>query len=106
MVEVASGTGAGVEFDSEAASADSVTMRVGAPLVKGIGDAAWDVSDDSSCAGCVLSVNFESCSDGRRRMITLAGFLTLSDLLVEVDGDRVPAIVVDMRSLRVVKEMG
>lgn len=99
MVDVASVTGAGVEFDSDAASADSVSMRAGAPLVKGAGDAASDVFDDCSCDGCVFSANFESWLDGRRRMTILDGFFILSDLLVETDGDRVPAMGVDIRVL-------
>src|ERR1700755_3454557 len=86
VVELASGTGTGVELDSDAASADSVILSVGAPSVRGAGDVACGVFDDSSGFGCVFSSNFASSSGVSWRMTTLEGFLTLSDLLAEVDG--------------------
>lgn len=62
VVAVASGAGTGVELDSDAASAESVTLSVGAPLATGAGDGASDVFDDSSCFGVVFSSNRASNS--------------------------------------------
>ena len=90
------GTGAGVELDSDGASADSVTFSAGAPLVAGGGEGASEVCDDSSCIGCGFSSNCASRSGGSRRRTTFDGFLILSDLLVDVDGDLVSAMAFDM----------
>lgn len=99
------GAGAGVELGSEGASADSVTFSVGAPLVAGGGEGASEVCDDSSCLGCGFSSNCASRSGGSRSTTTLAGFLVLSDLLMDVDGDVVSAIVLDMVVWVVVDEV-
>ena len=106
MLFALSAVGIGVELDSEGASADSVTVSVGAPLTTGAGEGASDAVDDSSCFGSGFSSNCASRSDGSRRIIILDGFLILSDLLVGVDGDLVLVIVFDMIVSSVVDEVG
>jgi hypothetical protein len=107
-VVAASDAGTGVELDSEAASVDSVTLRMGAPFMTGAGDGTSDVFDgSSSCGGgcdcgCGFSSNCASSSDESRRTTGFDGFFILSDLLVEVEGDRVPAMVLDMAVVMVV----
>jgi hypothetical protein len=93
----ASEAGTGVELDSEAASAESVTLRVGTPLLVGMGvlaaggeGAASEVCDDSSCFGDGLSSNLVNSSGRKRKMMGFDGFLDLSGLaLLEIEGDRV-----------------
>ena len=99
------GRGAGVELGSDGASTDSATFSAGAPLVAGGSDGASEVCDESSCVGCGFSSNCASRSGGSRRTTTLDGFLILSDLLVEVDGVLVSAMVFDMVVLLVVDEV-
>ncbi len=61
--------------------------------------------EDSSWVGCGSSSNCASRSGGSRRTTTLDGFLVLSDLLTDTDGDRVPATVFDMVLLSFVGEV-
>lgn len=100
------GNGAGVELGSDGASADSATFSAGAPLLMGGGEGASEVCDESSCVGCGFSSNCASRSGGSRRTTTLDGFLILSTLLVDVDGDLVSPMVFDMVMLLVVDEVG
>ncbi len=91
---IASALGAGVELDSEAASVEASTLRVGMSLVAAGGVGASDEDGFSSWAG--FSSNWANFSGARRRMTILEPFLPLSDLGVEMEGDRVAFVAFDM----------
>ena len=101
-----SGPGLGVELDSEGASVDSVTLTVGTQSVAGAGEGASDVCDDGSGLCRCFSSNCANRSDGRRNTTTFDGFLTLSELLVGVDGDLGVAMVLDMFVILIVDKVG
>lgn len=87
--------GAGVEFDSDAASVDCSILSVGSSVVATAGDGASDVGDSDSCTAG-FSTNRLRMSEGNLRMTTLDCFFVLSVLGAVIDGDLVSVCVFDI----------
>lgn len=96
--------GAGVEFDSDAASVEASTFSVGTSLTGAGGVTASGVGGLSSLAG--FSAKRASLSGERRKIAILEPFLPLSDFDVDMEGDRMAGVAFDMTDVDDVMSSG